>query len=437
MSYSPATNSATPLNQVQALKELYDDPSQYLVDTVYAKNPGFALLPKDESPSGMAGKYLPVPIQYGTPQGRSSTFATAQANQTPPQLGSFFVYRVKNYAVATIQNELLEATKDDAAAFCDEAKQVVDGVLRNFSNDIAMSIFSDGSGSRGTYGLASGSISTGVIQLDNPAQVVNFEVGMTLVSYSVSGQTPTQSTSDALGYVIGVNRILGQVTVSATPGGSAGTPTNWSTSFPYLAVQGDVNFVSNGLLTANMLRICGMGAWIPLTAPTSSDSFWGQNRSYDSRLYGISFNGQNESIEEALIDTAVLLDREGGSPDFVFMNMTSFAAFEKALGSKVTYVEVVHDEVEIAFTGIKIATPYGHITVIGDRNVPPQLAYMIQMDTWKLRSLGKAPHILTYGVEGLEGIRVANDDALEMRWGFYGNLICRAPGFNAVIQLSQ
>lgn len=378
-----------------------------------------------------------MPIQYGTPQGRSSTFSIAQANQTPPQLGSFFVYRVKNYALATIQNELLEATKDDAAAFCDEAKQVVDGVLRNFSNDIAMSIFSDGSGARGTYGLASGSISTGVITLDSPSMVVQFEVGMVLVSYSVSGQTPTQSTSAALGYVIAVNRILGTVTVSATAGGAAGTPTNWSTSFPYLAVQGDVNFVANGLLTANMLRICGMGAWIPITAPTNSDSFWGQNRSVDSRMYGVSFNGQNESIEEALIDAAVLLDREGGAPDFVFMNMASFAAFEKALGSKVTYVEVKHDEVEIMFTGIKIATPYGHVSVIGDRSVPAQTAFMIQMDTWKLRSLGKAPHILTYGVEGLEGIRVGNDDALEMRWGFYGNLICRAPGFNAVIQLSQ
>jgi hypothetical protein len=58
------------------------------------------------------------------------------------------------------------------------------------------------------------------------------------------------------------------------------------------------------------------------------------------------------------------------------------------------------------------------------------------MDCWKLRSLGKAPHILTYGMEGLEGLRVGNADALEIRIGLYGNLICNAPGFNANVKVS-
>ena len=52
-------------NQVAALKELYvgDD---FMKDLVYKKNPLLALIPKDESPSGMAGKYIPVPLVYGT-----------------------------------------------------------------------------------------------------------------------------------------------------------------------------------------------------------------------------------------------------------------------------------------------------------------------------------------------------------------------------------
>jgi hypothetical protein len=60
----------------------------------------------------------------------------------------------------------------------------------------------------------------------------------------------------------------------------------------------------------------------------------------------------------------------------------------------------------------------------------------LTMATWKLRSLGKVPHILTYGMEGLEGLRVGNADALEIRIGYYGNLICSAPGFNCVVALS-
>lgn len=100
-------------NQLAALKELYTG-DDFMKDLVYKKNPALALIPKDESPSGFAGKYIPVPMIYGTPQGRSATFANAQGNQTAPALSSFFVYRVSNYALATITNELIEATKDNA-----------------------------------------------------------------------------------------------------------------------------------------------------------------------------------------------------------------------------------------------------------------------------------------------------------------------------------
>lgn len=433
---------ATPVNQVAALQELYvgDD---FMKDLVYKKNPTLALFPKDESPDGMAGKYIPVPLVYGTPQGRSATFANAQSNQTAPALSSFFVYRTSNYQIATITNELLEATKNSAAAFVDEAKLVVDTSFRNVSNDLAHDIYSVGDGTRGSIA----SISTGVIVLSDPNSVVQFEVGMTLVSYSISAGTYTLSTGSALGYVIAVNRAAGTVTVSATAGGAAGTPASWSTSFPYLAVQGDSIATSGGAAfsTAVALKLTGLPGWLPgvsgvlnWTGISVSDSFWNVNRSADpTRLGGVYFDGRAESIEEALIDGASLVAREGGHPDMCFMNFASYAALEKSLGSKVQYVDVKHEEADIAFAGIRIHAPYGPITVIPDRNCPAQNAFLLQMDVWKLRSLNKAPHILTYGMEGLEGLRVGNADALEIRIGYYANLTCSAPGWNCVIALSS
>lgn len=418
-------------NQIAALKELYSG-GDYMKDLVYKKNPFMALVPKDEAPSGFAGKYIPVPLVYGTPQGRSANFTNAQNNQTAPYLSSFFVYRVSNYQLVTITNELLEATKDNAGAFVDEAKLNMDTGFRNLSNDMAHDLFSDGSGSRGQISA----ISTGVITLLDPNSVVNFEVGMALVSYSVSGSTYTQSTGAAIGYIIAVDRTNGLVTVSATVGGAAGTPTNWSTSFPYIGVQGDVVFGAISA-TTSFAKMSGLGAWLPTTAPGSTDSFWGVNRSADvTRLAGVRFNGQNESIEEALIDAASLVAREGGQPDMCFMPFSSYAALEKSLGAKVQYVDVKHEEADIAFAGIRIHAPYGPITVVPDRSCTSATAYLLQMDTLKMRSLGKAPHVLTYGLEGLEGIRVGTADALEIRLGFYGNLICNAPGWNCVVQLS-
>jgi len=57
----------------------------------------------------------------------------------------------------------------------------------------------------------------------------------------------------------------------------------------------------------------------------------------------------------------------------------------------------------------------GPITVIPDRNCPAKTAFLLQLDTWKLRSLGKVPHVLTYGMEGLEALRVGRHSARLVR----------------------
>ena len=44
-------------NQIAALKELYTDDKDYMKDLVYKENPFLALVPKNESPDGFAGKY--------------------------------------------------------------------------------------------------------------------------------------------------------------------------------------------------------------------------------------------------------------------------------------------------------------------------------------------------------------------------------------------
>lgn len=430
-------------DNVQVLKELYSDDSWVMKDLVFAGNPALALLPKDESADGMGGKSFPVPLIYGNGQGRSATFANAQSNQTAPQLGEFFVTTISNYQVVTIQNQFMEATKGNIAAFMDGATMNINAGINNITNDLAHDLFNDGSGSRGSAGLGNGTQpGSGVIVLDGAAQSVQFEIGQTLVSYSVSGTTATQSTGANPGYVVAVDYDLGTVTVSTSQGGAGALPSNWSTSFPYLAVQGDVNFASGGLGSSLMLKLAGFGAWIPASAPSGSDSFFGQNRSFSpSRLAGNRFNGANETIEEALIDAAALVAQNrssAGYPDYAFVNFTSYAALIKTLGSRVQYVDVKHDEIDISFEGIQVITAYGRITVLPDRNCAAQMCYLICMKTWKLRTLGRAPKILIYGsYDSNQGLRVGTADAVEIRIGYYGNLTCNAPIANCVVQLAQ
>ncbi len=424
-------------NQIASLKELYKDDSDYMKDMVYKENPFLALVPKNESPDGFAGKYIPVPLEYGTPQGRAHTFANAQNQQTATSLASFFVYVIQDYQLVTITNLLMEQTKSDAGAFVDAAKLQMDGGFRNITNNIAFEIFGSGTATRGISAITSSQVGgvapSGVtLPLTNSNSVVAFEIGMLLVASATDGGAPSSDTV----LITEVNRASGVIKGTAS---AAVLSANWAigTAIAYLSISGDIP-LSGAVNTGSFLALSGLAAWIPVTSPAPTDNFWGVNRSADpTRLAGLRFDARAYTIEEGMTNALAFSNREGAKPDLCIMDFASYAALVNALGAKVQYVQVNHDEVEVAFEGITFQSAYGRVTVLADRSCPPQTAYLLTMSTWKLRSLGKVPHILTYGMEGLEGLRVGNADALEIRIGYYGNLICSAPGFNCVVQLSN
>lgn len=422
-------------NQIAALKELYSDSKDYMKDLVYKENPFLALVPKNESPDGFAGKYIPVPLEYGTPQGRSHGFANAQNQQTAAALVSYFVYVISDYQLVTITNLLMEQTKSNAGAFVDAAKLQIDGGFRNITNNIAFELFSDGTATRGASTAAStqaGVTANGtVLPLGNAQSVVQFEVGMLLVASATRGGAVSSDTV----IVTSVDRANGIVRGTASAATLSG---NWAigSGIAYLSISGDLP-LAGAASTSSYLALSGLAAWIPQATPGGSDNFWGVNRSADpTRLAGCRYDASAYTIEEGMTNALAFLNREGGKPDLAIMDFASYAALVNALGAKVQYVQVNHDEVEVAFEGITFQSAYGRVTVLADRSCPPQTCYLLTMNTWKLRSLGKVPHILTYGMEGLEGLRVGNADALEVRIGYYGNLICSAPGWNCVVSLS-
>lgn len=395
-----------------ALKELYDD--QKIANLVYKNNPFLAMVPKMEE---FGGKYMPIPLIIGTSQGRSATFSNAQGNQSAAVIQSFALQRASNYSIAQIDNQTMLASKTDKMAFINGATVVIDSAIRALTNNLATQLFRDGSGSVGVIGTITG-LTPGVITLASPSDVVNFEVNMTLRAFDTAGVD-----RGSTGYVISVNRTAGTVTVATSGmGGSAANPAGWVAT-DRLVVQGDWS-----------LAMKGLAAWLPTSAPTTGDNFFGVDRSSDpTRLGGVRFNGSSESIEEAVIDASLLVAREGGTPDVCIMNFASYAALEKSLGAKAQYISF-DGPAKLYYPGILINGAAGQIKVFPDRSCPAKTAYLLQMDTWKLYSLGPAPHIAKYA-DGLEMLRVANSDAAELRVVSYANLGCNAPGFNCVVQL--
>lgn len=423
-------------NQLAALKELYTDDKDYMKNIVYSKNPWLAMCPKNESPDGFAGKYIPVPLEYGNPQGRSHTFANAQNQQTASDVVSYFVYAIQDYQLVTITNLLMEQTKSNAGAFVDEASRTLDNGFRNISNNMAFELFAGGTASRGQISSAGVSLSgtTLSLTLSNAQTVVQFEVGMTLQASATDGGAALQNTPgtiDAI-QITSVNRGTGAITgtvVQGAPGSS------WAAGY-YLQVLGDIGIGGSSTI-AGMLGLSGLAAWVPSVDPPSTDNFWGVNRSADpTRLGGLRYNASAQSISEGITNALAYGNREGASFDLIIMDFLSYSTLINELGAKVQYVQLEHDEVEVAFEAIHFHSAYGKIPVLADRSCQAQTAWCLTTDTWKLRTLGKAPHVLTYGMEGLEGLRVGNADALEIRIAYYGNLICSAPGYNMQVALS-
>ncbi len=423
-------------NQIAALKELYTDDKDYMKNIVYAKNPWLAMVPKNESPDGFAGKYIPVPLEYGNPQGRSHTFANAQNQQTASDVVSYFVYAVQDYQLVTITNLLMEQTKSNAGAFVDEASRTLDNGFRNLSNNMAFELFYGGTATRGQISSAGSSETGGVISftLSNPQQVVQFEVGMSLQGSATDGGAALLGGGSAVlvAQVISVNRGTGAIQAQIIQD-------SYSSDWPagtYLQVYGDIGTAGASTI-AGMLGLSGMQAWVPSSDPISTDNFWGVNRSADpTRLGGLRYNASSQSISEGLTSALGFANREGASIDLIIIDFVSYTTLINELGAKVQYVMLEHDEVEVAFEAVHFHSAYGKVPVLADRSCQPVTAWCLTTNTWKLRTLGKAPHILTYGMEGLEGLRVGNADALEIRIAYYGNLINSAPGYNMQVTLS-
>ena len=442
---NPALAYSNSQTNIGILKELYSDDVWVMKNLILNRNPALAIFDKDETEGGMAGKYFTIPVIQDVGAGRSAGFGSAQQYQTPPVTVEFQVTTVSNYSVASLTGQFLRASAESIGAFMPAAEMNTKVAFQSCYNDLAHDLFSDGSGVRGTYGLGNGSIAAGVIQLDSIGSAMFFNIGQALNSFSISGLTPTISTGGALGFVIGVDTSLGQITVSATQGGAAGVPSNWSSAFPYLGAVGDTNFVSNGLSSALMLKMAGLGAWIPSVTPGPADNFFGVNRSNSpSKLAGMRFPLSAESIQDALIDSVNVLAANGnecGDPDLIFINPISYQTLVKQLTAQGQYQMIkaqMNEEVSISFKALVLPTANGEISILQDRNVPGQTAYIVNSKTWKIRSLGKVPQFLTYmGLYDQIGFPVQGQDAVELHVGYYLNLCGNSPGSNAVVSLPQ
>jgi len=405
------------------LKQLYNDAN--FEDACYKDKPLLGVIPKYE---WFGGRNMPIVIEYGRPQGRSATFATAQSNAYPSSTHDFLLTPIADYGVAGIDGIALATMKNDKHAFVRGLSHEIDGILETVSGNIHRMLYRDGAGVRGTVGTSG--ITTTALTLANAEDVVNFEVGMEVVGAANTASALRDSGNSAT--VTAINRESGILT----------TDSNWTTQISGLTDADSLFQAGDYVSASDRLNLSGLLAWVPASAPGAT-AFFGVARNADTtRLGGTRYDGSSLTILEALNRGQALCAQLGeGAPDYVFMNHSRYRDFIDELGSRVTYENVVVPAqgmkgplANVLFSGIKVHGIKGPMTVIADNACQHNYAWMLTMRTWGLYTTGPAPAILKE--DGLRIQRQATADGYEvLRVGYYGNVGCKAPGKNCLVTL--
>lgn len=393
------------INMAAILKQLY--PSGLPKDATYKDNPFLALIPKKTDFEGEVAK---GPLKYAPNSGRSSSFSSAQSNLSNVKNVAFLYTRASDYAVARVKNELILASKNNAGAFISALKQEMESAQQDLSNSAAQALFGNGAGVIGQL-AASTTLASTSLPLRNPEDVVFFEVGRVIrLSAANDGSGSVRAGSLT---VTAVDRNTGVLTVNANISTAIAT----ATVNDYISIDGDYG-----------VKMTGFDGWVPLTAP-SATPFFGVDRTIDAqRLAGCRGDLSAYPIEEAMIRAGKEIAKFGGKTTHVFLGYEKYADLINSLGSKVQYVDVVAQDANVGFKGVKVYCGNNLATVLPDRNCASNTMKMVNMETWLAHSLGGFPMILD--MDGLKTLRVSNDDALEIRMGYYAQYFCNWAGSN-------
>lgn len=403
------------------MKNLY--PPGAVEDETIKENPLLGMMEKDTE---FYGRNLTIPIIYGRSQARSAGIGTAITKSTSSTGGSsaaaaFVISRVKDYAIAELDNEFIEASANDEGAFIDGMKSEGDGAINSISRSISTKQYRSGWGDIGTVSSYTTAASAGVITLATASDAVNFEYGMDLLFASTQSTSTVRTTSVAT--VTGVDELNGLISTNATLNTAI-------TTGDYIFLDGD----RQNSTAPTALAIFGLESWIPYSTSGLSTAFNGVTRSnHVQRLAGYRLNGASLMIEECLSQAARLVGRGGGKITDFFMPHAAHDRLIRALHGRVQYTEV-EATANVFYRAVRIQTPVGEVRCHPDVNCPANRIFGLNLNHWKLYSLGAVPHVIDS--DGLMWQRTVSTDKVQGRWGYYAQMGCNAPGRNVVIQIT-
>ncbi len=356
------------------------------------------------------GKYRDQAVQNENPQGIGPTVEIAQGSMFQGNYLEWNVYRRKMYGTARIQGEALRAVKDKDDAFAALWRNEGDGTVMQLMEDTEIAMLRDGTGIIGR--ISSGStVSSTVITLEQPADIVCFKLNMRLGAVSTNTLSPTVRSGSAR--VTALNRKTGTVTVATT----------WSGEITGLTA-GDY-LVRYGFNASAGTPTCIEGLQSLIAGGSTPGTLNGLNRNVDPvRLAGQLHDATDQAMDEAIIDACSYVSQQGGEqPTCGFINPRNMANWKKSHQGRIRYdvVGVQSRMAAVSFKGISIEGDDGEpIVLMTSPFQPINEVPLIVMDDFVLDTLGQACGLADDG-DGAEVTRMPTSDTYETRFVTYGN----------------
>lgn len=358
------------------------------------------------------GNNARITLRYGSPQGGSNDITKAIANKTSSTDAGFLLTRAHDYHVCSMDAEAMLAGEGEENTVLNALDSSMDGGMRMIRTSLEVGVYGDGTGKRGNIDLTT--VLTGtVITLADPTSIVNFEKDMKIAFFNPTG--PAIRNAGATLTITACDRDNGKITVSAAINTVTGT-----TNGDGIVRDGDFN-----------THIKGLSGWLPLVPPTAGDNWFGVDRSDDTtRKAGVRWAGGGAQKVETLVKATVRLSREGGKDGkrIGLLNIEDLGDLAIGLGAKAEYDPVKTIDGTFGFQSLKINTPRGTLPLYGSLRVTKGEFYILQPDTWVLKSIKGAPHVVDD--DGVTMLREPNSDAVTWRLRYFAQLGCEAPGWN-------
>lgn len=330
---------------------------------------------KQQNFSAMYSRGGAVSANYLTAKSLASTTAQAKEFQvTPGQLFSACVFN----------NKELLASKTQRGAYLPVASAKMFANAESFRKTLAVAVYGTGHGElfSNTAALAM-TADTDVAQTWPVHAIMGVDIG-SQVEYKA---TADATTVGATGTVVAID--MASKTVTVKP----------DTTYT-LAIGGVVCIAGCTDGDGNALLPVGIAGWLPVTAPTSGDSFFGVDRSVaPDRLAGNRYvAGVGESKIEAIKNAILQVSRYGSKADIIVMNDADRLALANEIENKTYFTKVdggkSKAKAEVGFADIGFSVDKNFLdNVIGSPYCPEGVAYVLDSEAVELWTYSNADKI--------------------------------------------